>query len=237
MIIYGIHPVLEALAAGPRRITRIHVTRGKSGARLQKVIDEARRQEIPLHFEAAEILARRAETTRHQGVVAELAEVKSLTLDELLARRPSWLLLLDGVEDPHNLGAVLRTAEAAGVEGVLIPERHSAGVTPAVVKTSAGAALHVPICRVGNVVQALRRLKEEGFWALALDQEGEPLAQQADRLRPLVVVVGGEHRGVRRLVRENSDLVVSLPMRGRVASLNLSVATGILLYLLIEPRR
>jgi 23S rRNA (guanosine2251-2'-O)-methyltransferase len=236
MTLHGINSVTEALESGKARLEKIYITRGKANPRLQKIIDLARSRGVPLHFEQPELLARKAGTAKHQDVVAETGEIRYLDLEKLLKHRPSLLLALDGVEDPHNLGAVLRTAEAAGVEGVLLPQRRTSPVTPTVVKTSAGAALHLPICRVGNLVQALERLKQEGLWVVGLDMKGNTRIEEIDRSLPLVVVVGGEHQGVRRLVAKNCDFLVSLPMKGRVSSLNLSVAAGILLYQLLMGR-
>jgi 23S rRNA (guanosine2251-2'-O)-methyltransferase len=236
MTLYGINPVTEALESGKARLEKIYVTRGKANPRLQKIIDLARSQGVPLHFEPAEVLLRKAGTPKHQDVVAETGGIRYLDLEKLLERRPGLILALDGVEDPHNLGAVLRTAEAAGVEGILLPQRRTSPVTPVVVKTSAGAALHLPICRVGNLVQALEKLKEEGFWVVGLDMKGNTSIADIDSNLRLVVVIGGEHQGVRRLVSKNCDFLVSLPMKGRVSSLNLSVAAGILLYQLLLKR-
>lgn len=236
MIVYGVNPVLEALRSESAKVMRLIVSRGKVGRRLQQIIDLARSRSIPLHFEPPEVLSRKAETARHQDVLAELAEVGYSDLDDLLAKNPTFLLTLDGVEDPRNLGAVLRTAEACGVDGVLIPERHSAGLTAAAVKASAGAALHLPVARVGNVARTLERLKEKGFWTVGLDMSGKPGLQDIDATLPLAVVVGGEDRGIRRLVAEKCDFLVSLPMRGKVSSLNLSVAAGILLFQIAEKR-
>jgi 23S rRNA (guanosine2251-2'-O)-methyltransferase len=236
MNLYGINPVTEALESGKARLEKVYITRGKAGPRLQKIIDLARSRGVPLHFEPGEVLTRKAGTPKHQDVVADTGEIRYIDLERLLQRRPSLLLALDGVEDPHNLGAVLRTAEAAGVDGILLPQRRTSPVTPVVVKTSAGAALHLPICRVGNLVQALERLKQEGFWVVGLDMKGNTRVADIDPGLPLAVVVGGEHQGVRRLVAKNCDFLVSLPMKGRVASLNLSVAAGVLLYQLLMNR-
>ncbi|MGH9338644.1 MAG: 23S rRNA (guanosine(2251)-2'-O)-methyltransferase RlmB [Acidobacteriota bacterium] len=235
MIIYGINPVTEALKAQGRKIDHLLVTRGKSSPRLQELIDLARNRGIPVRFERPEVLDRLAETSRHQDILADVAAVAYSSFEDILETSPQLLLLVDGVEDPRNLGALLRTAEATGVGGVLLPERHSCGVTPLVVKASAGAALHLKTAQIGNVSQTLKTLKEEGFWTVGLDMSGRHRLQDLDPTLPLVVVLGGEHRGVRRLVREQCDFLVSLPMKGRVTSLNLSVAAGVLLYHLSAP--
>lgn len=233
MILYGVHPVGEALDSSPDRLEGIWITRGARGARIQKIIDASRRLKIPLHFESEAVLRRKAETDSHQNVVAQMSPLGYASLEEILEAAPRWLVLLDQVEDPHNLGAVLRTAEAAGAGAVLIPRRGSCGLTPAVVKASAGAALHLPVARIGNVVETLRKLKEQGYWAVGLDRQGEESLEPIDPSLSLVIVVGGE-TGLRRLVRESCDFLVALPMRGKVESLNLSVAAGILLYRLLD---
>ena len=236
MVIYGINPVSEALESQSSRLERILVTRGKTSPRLQKVIELARSKGVTVGFEPAQVLQRTASTSRHQQVVAVLSEIGYVSLEEMLTGKPSLLLLADGVEDPHNLGAVLRTAEAAGVDGVVIPDRRSCSVTAAVFKSSAGAAAHLKIARVGNVVQTIETLKKSGLWIVGLDLQGGMRPEQIDVSLPLVVIVGGEHRGVRRLVREHCDFLVSLPMKGIVSSLNLSVAVGILLYQVVLKR-
>ena len=233
MIIYGINAVAEALE-GHAAIARIMITRGKTNPRLQQIIDRARERGIGVLFEPLEALNHKAQTNRHQDVVAEVSEARLRTLDEILEADPRLLLAFDGVEDPRNLGAVLRTAEAVGVDGVLIPQRHSCGITPAVVQVSAGAALHLSIARIGNLVSSLETLKKQGFWVVGLHMDGKNRIEEIGSDTRIVVVVGGEHRGVRRLVREHCDFLVSLPMRGRVPSLNLSVAAGVLLYQLVS---
>ncbi len=234
MIVFGVNSVLEALASSSAHIERVTVAGKRGNARLQEIIDRARELGIPIHFEPPESLTRRAGTRAHQSVIAELSEVALASLEEVLAARPERILLLDGVEDPRNLGAVLRTAEAIGIRSVLLPKRHSCGVTPTVVRTSAGAALHLQIGRIGNVVQALGQLKESGYWSVGLDMRGSEHPEGIDPTSPLVIVIGGEDRGLRRLVREHCDFLIRLPMRGQVSSLNLSVAAGILLYSLFS---
>jgi 23S rRNA (guanosine2251-2'-O)-methyltransferase len=230
MIIYGIHPVMEALESADRSPECIWITRGKAGARLQKIIDKARLQGIAVRFEPALSLTKKAETERHQGVVARIESVPFIDLEDLLSLEPKLLVIVDSVEDPRNLGGLLRTAEGAGVEGVLIPLRRSSPITPVVIKASAGATAHLRLARIGNVAQTLERLKKAGFWTVGLDMEGSDQLDAIDFSLPLVVVVGGEHAGIRRRVRSHCDFLVSLPMKGSVTSLNLSVAAGILLY-------
>lgn len=230
MFVYGINSVLEALGVTKSSIRRIVVGRGKGGPRIQEIIRLAKSKGVPVSFEPVDALDRKAKGQKHQGVIAEISEVEYSSLEEILARNPKLLLLVDGVEDPRNLGAVLRTAEAAGVDGVLLPHRHTCGITPAAVKTSAGAAVHLKVCRIGNVAQTLAQLKKEGFWTVGLDTKGEEGFSKLNRDLPLVLVVGGEDRGLRRLVRQNCDFLIRLPILGNVSSLNLSVAAGIAIY-------
>ena len=234
MIIHGINAVTEALQEEKPNLERILITRGRTNPRLQTIIDLARAHGVPVQFQPLEALTRKAETARHQDVVAELSAGTLASLEEILEAKPKLILALDGVEDPRNLGAVLRTAEAVGADGILLPKHHSCGITPAVVQVSAGAALHLKIARIGNLVTTLESLKEQGFWVVGLDMQGKSTAREIDPDTKLVVVIGGEHRGVRPLVRQHCDFLISLPMKGRVSSLNLSVAAGILLYQLME---
>jgi len=242
MIIHGINAVTEALQEEKPNLERISVTRGRTSPRIQKIIDLARSRNIPVQFQPLEALTRKAETPRHQDVVAEISAGTVATFEEILEGQPSLILALDGVEDPRNLGAVLRTADAAGADGILLPKYHSCGITPAVVQVSQGAALHMKIARIGNLVTVLESLKEQGFWVVGLDMQGKNKVHEIAPDTKLVVVIGGEHRGVRPLVRQHCDFLISLPMKGHVSSLNLSVAAGILLYQLMErgqeqPRR
>ncbi len=236
MIIFGVNAVTEAVQSNKPNLQRITITRGKSNPRLQRIIDLAREQGIPVLFEPLAALDSKAQKGRHQDVVAETAEIRLYSLDDIIESNPNLVVVVDGVEDPRNLGAVLRTAEAAGVQAVLLPQRHSCGITPTVVQASAGAALHLKVARIGNVVQALEKLKEAGLWVVGLDMEGPNRLEEIRADTRLVVVIGGEHRGVRRLVREHCDFLLALPMRGKVPSLNLSVAAGILLYQLTGQR-
>lgn len=230
MYIFGIHPVSEALQATPERVQRLIVVRGKTSPRLQVLIDQARAAAIPVVFEPEEALNRRAQGLPHQSVGAELASVPLTDLEAALERRPSRILLADGVEDPRNLGALLRTAEAAGVKTVLFPARHGCGITPTVLRASAGAALHLDLVQIGNTVRTLEVLKAQGYWVVGLDMRGQEDWSAVDTGSRLVLVVGGEDRGLRRLVRQHCDYLLRIPMRGRVSSLNLAVAAGILMY-------
>jgi len=199
-------------------------------------IAEARSHGIPVRFESAQVVTKKASTPRHQEIVAEISSIGYTDLENILQTKPALLLLVDGVEDPRNLGALLRTAEAVGVEGVFLPNRRSCAITGPVVKSSAGAALHLRISRIGNVVQTLEKLKKRGYWVVGLDTQGKGDLNEIDVSLPLVVVVGGEHQGMRRLVREHCHFLLSLPMKGKVSSLNLSVAAGVLLYQILLRR-
>ncbi|MEE8348792.1 MAG: 23S rRNA (guanosine(2251)-2'-O)-methyltransferase RlmB [Acidobacteriota bacterium] len=236
MIIYGINPVSEALQSKTHKPDQIWITKGNKNPRLQEISQLAKRRQVPVRHESTQAIAKRTHTRDHQEVAAEITNVGYTDFQDLVESTPSLLLLVDGVEDPRNLGALLRTAEATGVEGVLIPNRRSCSVTPTVVKSSAGGAIHLKISRIGNVVQALEELKRAGYWVVGLDMQGEDTMDGITGDELTVVVIGGENRGVRRLVRKHCDFLVSLPMKGKVSSLNLSVAAGVLLYEFVRKR-
>ena len=237
-LICGINPVIEALNAGTRHFDRLLVVKGLRNRRLSDAIRRAARLGIPLRFEMRETLDRMAGAVPHQGLIAVVSAKPLLSLDELLeiARDPALLVALDGVEDPRNLGAILRSVEAAGADGTLVPERHSAGLSETVGRASAGALEHVQVARVGNLVQALETLKERGVWVVGFDAAGTERWDAVDLKRPVCLVLGGEGRGIRRLVREHCDLLVSIPHFGHVTSLNVSVAAGIALYEVVRQR-
>ena len=230
MIVHGVHAVREALAAENPKVEKILIRRRSLNPRLQKIVATARRRGIPVEFEAVSRSSAASRRQRHEEVSARVSGASPVPLESILRQRPSLLLAVDGVQDPNNLGALLRTAEAVGIEGVLIPRRRSCSITPSVVTASAGAALHLKICRVSNLSRTLDQLKQAGFWIVGLDPGGSTGLDQIDATLRLVVVVGGEHQGLRRLVRRQCDYLAALPMQGRVASLNLSVAAGVLLY-------
>jgi 23S rRNA (guanosine2251-2'-O)-methyltransferase len=238
-LICGINPVLEALAAGTRHFDRLLIVKGLRNRRLSEAIRRATRLGIPLRFEMRETLDRLAGGVPHQGVIAVVSEKPTLSLEALLetAHAPALLVVLDGVEDPRNLGAILRTAEAAGADGVLLPERHSAGLSETVGRASAGALEHVRVARVGNLAQSLEALKARGVWVVGFDAVGGERWDAVDLARPVALVLGGEGRGIRRLVREHCDHLVSIPHFGHVGSLNVSVAAGIALYEAVRQRR
>jgi 23S rRNA (guanosine2251-2'-O)-methyltransferase len=238
-LICGINPVIEALTAGTRHFDRLLIVKGLRSRRLSEAMRRATRLSIPLRFEMRETLDRMAGGVPHQGIIAVVSEKPTLSLESLLAavREPALLVALDGIEDPRNLGAILRTAEAAGADGVLLPDRHSAGLSETVGRASAGALEHVQVARIGNLVQALETLKSRGIWIVGFDAAGTERWDAVDLTGPVAFVLGGEGRGIRRLVREHCDHLVSIPHFGHVSSLNVSVAAGIALYEAVRQRR
>ncbi len=236
--IFGVHPVLEALTAG-RPIQALHIARGRGGPQLQELIEAARGRGVAVRFEPREQLDRIAGHAKHQGVVAIAAAKSYADLDAVLDARPDEpraVFVLDGIEDPRNLGAILRTADAAGFHGVVIPERRAAGLTDVVAKASAGAVEYLPLARVVNLSRALDELKRRRIWVYGLDPEAERRYTEIDYTGPVAIVIGAEGAGMSRLVREHCDERVAIPMRGRVASLNASVAAAVIAYELVRQR-
>jgi 23S rRNA (guanosine2251-2'-O)-methyltransferase len=226
-VLSGIHPITEALRAG-RPLDRVLVAQGAGGPRLQAIIDLARQSEVPVRFEPRAALDRLAGTPAHQGVVALGAAQKYADLE---AVAPSGLLVvLDGVEDPHNLGAIIRTAHAAGAAGVVIPERRAAGVTDVVAKAAAGALEHLPVIRVTNLNRALEDLKKRGYWIYGLDERATEDYDRIEYSAPTALVLGAEGKGLHEQVRKHCDVLVRIPMAGKISSLNVSVAAGIVLF-------
>jgi 23S rRNA (guanosine2251-2'-O)-methyltransferase len=226
-ILSGIHPIVEALKAR-RPLDRVLVAQGAGGPRLQEVIDLARRASVPVRFEPRSALDRLAGSSAHQGVVAMGATRQYANLEQ--ASAGELVVVLDGVEDPHNLGAIIRTAHAAGASSIVVPERRAASVTDVVAKAAAGALEHLPIARVTNLNRALEDLKERGFWIYGLDERGPETYDQVDYASPTVFVLGGEGKGLHDQVRKHCDLLVRIPMAGRISSLNVSVAAGVVLF-------
>jgi len=224
----GIHPVQEALRAG-RALDRLLIARGAGGARLQEIIDLARERSVPVRFEPRAALDRASNGSAHQGVVAMAAAQRYAELEQVL-HGAQLLVLLDGVEDPHNLGAIIRTAHAAGASAVLAPDRRAAGITETVAKAAAGALEHLPVVRIGNVSQTLEDLKSRGFWIYGLDERATALYTETDYATPTVFVLGGEGQGLHQLVKKHCDVLVRIPMSGAISSLNVSVAAGIALF-------
>ena len=227
-VLIGIHPVVEALRAG-RPLERILVARGAGGHRLQEVIDLARTTSTPVRFEERGALDRLAGVKSHQGVVALGAQKKYAELDAVVPTG-ELLVILDGVEDPHNLGAIIRTAPAAGANGVIVAERRAAGLTETVAKAAAGALEHLPVVQVVNINHTLRSLKDDGYFIYGLDEKGDVNYDTVDWPEKTVIVMGAEGKGLHDLVKRNCDALVRIPMAGKIASLNVSVATGIVLF-------
>ncbi len=231
-VLAGIHAVAGALESPGRRIDRLYVQEGRRGKRIRDLVDAARRAGIPFAEVPAERLDRLAAGARHQGVVATVAAAAYTPIESLIARCEGGgrLVLLDGVEDPRNLGAVIRTAAAAGVRGVVIPERRSAGLGPAAARAAAGMLEKVGVARCRNIADLAADLKERGFWVAGLDAAGETPWDQAPYPARMALVVGGESRGLRPRVRRECDVTISIPLAPGVESLNLSVAAALVLY-------
>ena len=239
----GIHAVKEALEAA-RAIDRIVIAKGRQDTRVEEIVQLARKRNISVRFEDRSQLDRLADSKDHQGVVALAAAREAATLDDLLAAANAGtghgakglIVLLDGVEDPHNLGAIIRTALAAGAHGVVIPERRAAGLTDTVARASAGAISHLPVAKVTNLVRTMEELKQAGYWLIGLDETADKSYTQADYTSPVGIVLGGEGKGLHELTRKRCDFVVSLPTTGPVKSLNVSVAAGVVLFEALRQR-
>lgn len=239
-VVYGIHSVEEVLRARSRSLDHLEVARERNDQRLQAVIDLAREQGVSLRFVPRDQLDRLARSKSHQGVVAVVASARYSDLDGLLAtkkRGHRFILVLDGVEDPHNLGALIRTADGAGTDGVVIPERRAAAVNATVAKASAGASEHVKIARVVNLARALDEMKEKSIWVVGLDERGGKNYDELDYDMDCALVLGAEGHGLHDLVRKKCDYLVSIPMAGRVPSLNVSVAGAVVMYEVARQRR
>ena len=235
MIIYGINPVLEALRAGRVKALRVG---NRADDRLKQLLALADERGVRVTRVPADALDRDSRRGVHQGVVADVSEAKDYSVDELIreAAGAPLIVVLDGIEDPHNLGAILRTADAAGVDGVVIQSRRAAARDGAAAKASAGAVAHVKVAEVVNIARAIEELKEAGVWTVGLAGEAADSYDAVDFTLPTAVVLGAEGPGLRRLVRERCDRLASIPMRGHVGSLNVSVAAGIVLFEAVRQR-
>lgn len=233
----GFHAVEEALSAG-RALDRILIAKGRHGERLEAVVQLAKTKGVPVRFEDRLQIDRLVGTREHQGVAALGAAKPAVGLDDLLASRVSHglLVLLDGVEDPHNLGAIVRTALAAGATGIVIPERRAAGLTDTVERASAGALAYLPIARVTNLVRAMEEMKEAGFWLVGLDEHADKSYTEVNLTDSVGIVLGSEGEGLHELTRKRCDFLVSLPTAGPVRSLNVSVAAGVVLFEVVRQR-
>ena len=239
-VIYGINSVAEALKARGRAFEWVGVAKQRHDLRLQKVIEECRRNSIAVRFLPRVELDRMASSGAHQGVVAVTSAKQYADLDDVIAAKRgeyALIVVLDGLEDPHNLGAILRTADAAGAAGAVIPERRAAGVTGTVTKASAGASEHLPIAKVTNIARTLEELKSKGLWIVGLDERGKQSYDSVDYKMDCAIVLGAEGKGLHDLVAKKCDFLVSIPMLGKVPSLNVSVAAGVVLYEVVRQRR
>jgi len=238
MLIYGINPVIEALRA--RRVTALRVA-ARADDRVKQIERLAGEQGVPVRRVGADELERAAGGPghRHQGVIAEVGDSASCRVEDLIvgAAGAPLIVVLDGIEDPHNVGAILRTVDAAGGDGIVRQSRHAAPLGGATAKASAGAVAHVKVADVVNIARSLEVLKEAGVWTVGLAGDAAKRYDEIDYKLPTAVVVGGEGTGLRRLVRDRCDWLVSIPMRGHVQSLNVSVATGIVLFEAVRQRR
>jgi len=242
--IFGVNPVLEALRAKRRAIREITIANGAKDARLSELIELSRAEHIPVHYVPRQQLDRATGNAVHQGVVARIAAAEYTDVDDLLDSidqlgrngTPPLVVVLDGVEDPHNLGAILRTAECTGVNGIFVPERRAVGLTETVGKASAGAIEYVPVARATNLSRLIDQLKERNLWVVGTAADASTDYTGWDWTRASAVVMGSEGAGLHRLVREHCDALVRIPVRGQIESLNVSVATGIILYEALRQR-
>ena len=255
-VLYGLHPVEEAVRSGARRLDCVLLARERGDARLERLAQLCRDANVRLTLESRDQLTRLAHTDAHQGAVALVRERAFLTIEDLLAPQPAtkaitknearfseefhpahrFFLALDGIEDPHNLGALLRTADGAGIDGVILPERRAAPVSAIVAKTSAGASEHVRIARVTNLVRALEQMKQANVWVLGLDERGTPDYTDFDFRTDCVLVLGREGAGLHDLVKKTCDHLLRIPMAGMVSSLNVSVAGAVVMYEAMRQR-
>ena len=236
----GRNPVIEALK-GKRRVEEVFILKSAQGKVIDKIYNLAHKENIPIKKTTRDELDGLAKSHAHQGVIAFAQSLDYLSLDDLIAQATEnsaapFFILLDEIQDPHNFGSILRTAEAAGVDGIIIPKRRAVGYTPIVVKTSAGAVEYLPVAQVTNLARTIDRLKEEGFWIAGADLEAEQSCYEADLTGSLGLVIGSEGSGMRRLVKEKCDFLIKMPMEGQIESLNASVAAGILTYESLRQR-
>jgi 23S rRNA (guanosine2251-2'-O)-methyltransferase len=238
--IYGINSVSEALKARGRVFEWVGMAKERHDLRLQRLIEDCRKVGIPVRFLQRVELDRMAGNAAHQGVVAVTSAKQYNDLEDVIAAKRgkySLIVVLDGIEDPHNLGAILRTADAAGANGVVIPERRAAAVTGAVTKTSAGASEHLPIAKVTNISRTVEELKENNIWTVGLDERPTHTYDSLDYNMDCALILGGEGKGLHDLVKRKCDFLVSIPMLGKVPSLNVSVAAAVVLYEVVRQRR
>lgn len=237
--IEGRNAVLEAFRAG-KPMDKLFLLDGCQDGPIQSILREAKKTDVILHFVTRERLDQLSDTGKHQGVIAYAAAYEYAEVEDMLELAKGrgeapFLVLLDGIEDPHNLGAIIRTANQAGAHGVIIPKRRAVGLTATVARTSAGALNYTPVAKVTNLVQTMEELKKKGLWFVCADMEGELMYRQ-NLTGPIGLVIGNEGEGVSRLVRETCDFTASIPMKGQIDSLNASVAMGVLAYEIVRQR-
>ncbi len=238
-VIEGRNAVLEAFRSG-KSIDKLYVLDGCQDGPVRSIIREAKKHDTILQFVTKERLSQLSETGKHQGVIAMAAAYEYATVDDMLELAKSkgedpFLILLDNIEDPHNLGAIIRTANLAGAHGVIIPKRRAVGLTATVARTSAGALNYTPVAKVTNLVKTMEELKEKGLWFVCADMDGDVM-YRVNMKGPIGLVIGNEGEGVGRLVKENCDMTASIPMKGDIDSLNASVAAGVLAYEIVRQR-
>ena len=237
--IEGRNPVLEAFRSG-KTIDKLFVLDGLKDGPIQTILREAKKRDTVVHFVDKERLERLSDTKKYQGVVAVAAAYSYASVEDILQNakergEPPFILLLDKIEDPHNLGAMIRTANLAGVHGIVIPKRRAVGLTGTVVKASAGAVNYTPVAKVTNLTTTIKELKEAGLWFVCADMDGTTM-YDLDLKGPIGLVIGGEGEGVSRLVKETCDFAAAIPMKGDIGSLNASVAAGVLAYEIVRQR-
>ena len=238
-VLEGRNPVIEAFRAG-KTVDKVYILDGCSDGPVKTIIREAKKRDTLLFFVSKDRLDEMSETGHHQGVIARVASYEYADIDdifEIAEKRGEapFIFLLDGIEDPYNLGAIIRTANVSGAHGVIITKRNASGITPTTVKASAGAVEHTPVVKVTNMSRTIEELKEKGLWFVCADMDGEVMYKQ-NLTGPIGLVIGNEGSGVSRLVKEKCDLVASVPVRGEIESLNASVAAGVLAYEIVRQR-
>jgi 23S rRNA (guanosine2251-2'-O)-methyltransferase len=237
-ILYGTHSVLECIKSGVRPIERLYFLQGFANRSLQDLIQLAKEKKIPFKFEPRVVLDRKCNGMVHQGVVAICASQAFADIEDLIInpKQLKLLVILDSIEDPRNLGAILRSCAAFEVDGVIIPKDHAAGLSSVVAKTAEGALEHLKVARVTNLTQAIEQIKQAGIWVLGVESGQKQSLEQVNLKVPLALVLGNEGKGIRRLVREHCDFLASIPAQGPILSLNVSVAAGITLYEVVRQR-
>ncbi|HHW60507.1 MAG TPA: 23S rRNA (guanosine(2251)-2'-O)-methyltransferase RlmB [Syntrophomonadaceae bacterium] len=238
--IAGVNAIMEAIR-GKRKVQKIFIQEGRGGKKVQDLLNLASKRGIYWQYVEKQRLDQLYTGGNHQGIVAQVEDYEYASVEEILESaalkgEEPFLLILDGIEDPQNLGSIIRTAECAGVHGIILPRHHSCEISGAVSRASAGALEHILIAQEHNLVNTIQDLKKRGFWVTAADMEGEELYHRASIPAPTVLVIGGESRGIRRLVKENCDLIVRIPMQGKLQSLNASVAAALMIYEVVRQR-